>query len=604
VFFWSNAKHQTPNTKRQTPNAKQNFIMKKLITILTLLLISQVLRAQAPQATSYQAVIRNSSGNVLSNQSVKVRFSIHDSAANGAVVYQETQTPTTNAQGLINLFAGQGAAVTGSFAGINWGNKSKFLQTEIDIAGGNNYTDMGTTQLMSVPYALYSNVANTANTANTATTAANGLPTGTSNGDILYWNGTSWQKLTAGTYGQSLTICDGVPTWGGCSPKITTTAASTISYTTATSGGNVTAEGGVSVTARGVCWSTSINPTVALSTKTVNGAGAGSFTSSITGLTPNTLYHVRAYATNSVGTSYGVDETLITLANTIPTLTTTATYGITSTTATSGGTITANGGVSITARGVCWSTTTNPTIALLTKTADGADVGSFISRITGLVANTTYYVCAYATNSVGTAYGTQQTFTTDSAGVLPRVIIGTQVWTSQNLSVARYRNGDIIPQVTNATDWAALTTGAWCWYNNDSTTYASTYGRLYNWYAVNDSRGLAPQGYHVPTSLEWKSLETYLGGANFAGTAIRGTTGWTSVLYNSNSSGFSGLPGGLRSNFGAFSEIITFGNWWHSTQSIVDTTIALASYLTNSGFLSNSYSQKKTYGFSIRCVRD
>jgi hypothetical protein len=221
--------------------------MKKLITILTLVLFSQVLHAQAPQATSYQAVIRNSSGNVLPSQLVKVRFSIHDSVANGTVVYQETQTPTTNAQGLINLFAGQGTAAIGTFAGINWGSKSKFLQTEIDIAGGNNFTDMGTTQLMSVPYALYSN------TAKTATTAENGLPTGTSNGDILYWNGTSWQKLTAGSYGQSLTMCDGVPTWGGCAPKITTTPASSISYTTVTTGGNVTAEGGVSVTARGVC---------------------------------------------------------------------------------------------------------------------------------------------------------------------------------------------------------------------------------------------------------------------------------------------------------------------------------------------------------------
>jgi hypothetical protein len=289
-----------------------------------------------------------------------VRVSIHDSVANGTVVYQETQTPTTNAQGLINLFAGQGTAVIGTFAGINWGSKSKFLQTEIDITGGSNYTDMGTTQLMSVPYALYSNVANTANT---ATTAANGLPTGTSNGDILYWNGTSWQKLTAGTYGQSLTICDGVPTWGGCSPKITTAAASAISYTTATSGGNVTAEGGVSVTSKGVCWSTALNPTVSLSTKTLNGTGAGSFTSSITGLIPNTLYHVRAYATNSVGTSYGSDITFTTLITAIPTVTTTAISSILNTTATSGGNVSSDGGASVNFRGVCWSTTGNPTVS-------------------------------------------------------------------------------------------------------------------------------------------------------------------------------------------------------------------------------------------------
>jgi uncharacterized protein (TIGR02145 family) len=111
------------------------------------------------------------------------------------------------------------------------------------------------------------------------------------------------------------------------------------------------------------------------------------------------------------------------------------------------------------------------------------------------------------------------------------------VWSSKNLDVARYRNGDIIPQVTNATQWAALTTGAWCWYNNDSATYAATYGRLYNWYAVNDVRGLAPQGYHIPSDAEWNKLVKYLdAGANTncinciqsfkAGGAMKGTTGW------------------------------------------------------------------------------
>jgi hypothetical protein len=570
--------------------------MKKLINILTLLLISQVLFAQAPQATSYQAVIRNSSGNVLANQFVKVRFTIHDSTANGTVVYQETQTPTTNVQGLINLFAGQGTAVTGTFTGINWGSKSKFLQTEIDISGGNNFTDMGTTQLMSVPYSLYSNVANT------ATTAANGLPTGTSNGDILYWNGTSWEKLTAGTYGQSLTICDGVPTWGGCSPKITTTATDTVSYRTATSGGNVTAEGGggLSVTARGVCWSTSINPTITLSTKTVNGAGSGSFTSSITGLTPNTLYHVRAYATNSVGTSYGSDSVFTTNATTIPTLTTKAVsaFAITATsilTATSGGNVSSDGGESVNFRGVCWSTTTNPTIALATKTVDGTGTGAFTSSITGLTINTTYYVRAYATNSVGTAYGVQQTFTSPDA----------QEWTNQNLSVTRYRNGDIIPQVTDDTQWGNLTTGAWCWYNNDSATYASTYGRLYNWYAVNDARGLAPQGYHVPSDAEWTFLETILGGSSIAGGKMKeaGFTHWFSPNEGAtNSSGFAGLPGGYRDNGGTFHSLGAFGGWWSSTE--YNTTNAR--YHGLGSFTSSSYSfnDTKSSGYSVRCVKD
>jgi len=580
--------------------------MKKLFPLFYFLLFTfELVKAQAPQATSYQAVIRNSSGNVLSNQLIKVRFSIHDSAANGAVVYQETQTPTTNAQGLINLFAGKGTAVTGTFAGINWGSKSKFLQTEIDIAGGNNYTDMGTMQLMSVPYALYSNVANTAN---------NGLPTGTSNGDILYWNGTSWQKLTAGAYGQSLTMCDGVPTWGGCTPKVTTTSTSTISFTSVTSGGNVTAEGGVSVTSRGVCWSTALNPTIALTTKTVNGTGAGSFTSSITGLTPNTLYHVRAYATNSVGTSYGADITLTTLLTALPTVTTSSVTGIAITTATSGGIVSSDGGASVNFRGVCWSTTPNPTVSLSTKTVDGTGAGAFTSSITGLNANTTYYVRAYATNSVGTAYGTQQTFTTASAVVLPSVSIGTQIWTSQNLNIDRYRNGDIIPQVTDATQWSALTTGAWCWYNNDSTTYAATYGRLYNWYAVNDSRGLAPQGWHIPSDGEWNNLVKYLDASadttcqlciqsSIAGAALKSITGWnTPNTGATNSSGFTGLPGGCRYLNGTFLSIGSDGNWWSSKE--FDSSSAWYRGLNYNNSNVDRGSFIKTLGFSVRCVKD
>ena len=111
--------------------------------------------------------------------------------------------------------------------------------------------------------------------------------------------------------------------------------------------------------------------------------------------------------------------------------------------------------------------------------------------------------------------------------VLPGVTIGSQVWTTNNLDVKIYRNGDAIPQVTTSTAWAALTTGAWCWYNNDSATNAATYGKLYNWYAVNDSRGLAPSGYHIPTDVEWTKLTDYLGGLSVAGGKIRTTSGWT-----------------------------------------------------------------------------
>jgi len=195
---------------------------------------------------------------------------------------------------------------------------------------------------------------------------------------------------------------------------VTTTAASAITATTATTGGNVTADGGSAVTAKGVCWNTTGTPTIANSF-TSNGTGTGSFTSSLTGLTASTTYYVKAYATNANGTTYGSQVSFTTAAAVVvnvPTLAaTTAATTITNTTATSGGNITADGGATVTARGVCWATTANPTTAN-SKTVDGTGTGSFTSSISGLTANTTYYVRAYATNSAGTAYGTAITFTT------------------------------------------------------------------------------------------------------------------------------------------------------------------------------------------------
>jgi uncharacterized protein (TIGR02145 family) len=193
-------------------------------------------------------------------------------------------------------------------------------------------------------------------------------------------------------------------------PTLTTTAVSAITVTTATSGGNVTSDGGAEVTARGVCWGTTSKPTITGS-KTSDGKGTGSFTSSITGLTANTLYYVRSYATNSEGTSYGNEVSFTTNPIVGATVTTTSVTGVTSSAAVSGGNVTSDGGADITARGVCWGTAADPTTAG-SKTADGTGTGSFTSNITGLDPGTTYHVRAYATNSSGTAYGSDVTFTT------------------------------------------------------------------------------------------------------------------------------------------------------------------------------------------------
>jgi uncharacterized protein (TIGR02145 family) len=193
---------------------------------------------------------------------------------------------------------------------------------------------------------------------------------------------------------------------------LTTTAATSITLTTAVSGGNITSDGGTAVTAKGVCWATTANPTTALTTKTSDGTGTGTFTSNITGLLPGVTYHVRAYAVNSVTTAYGNDLTFTTSPVVVPTLTTTAAAPITQTTTVSGGNITADGGAAVTARGTCWSTSANPTITD-SKTSDATGTGIFTSNITGLTPGTLYHARAYATNSAGTAYGNDITFTTN-----------------------------------------------------------------------------------------------------------------------------------------------------------------------------------------------
>jgi uncharacterized protein (TIGR02145 family) len=400
---------------------------------------------------------------------------------------------------------------------------------------------------------------------------------------------------------------------GNPTPGVTTTtptvsatsAVNSITTTTASSGGNVTSDGGATVTSRGVCWSTSTDPTTSNS-KTTDGTGTGTFTSNLAGLSAATTYYVRAYAVNSAGTAYGTQVSFTSASvGTTPTISaTTAVTSITTTTASSGGNVLTDGGTTITSRGVCWSTSANPTTSNF-KTSDGTGTGIFTSSLTGLTAATIYYVRAYAVNSAGTAYGTQVSFTSATVGsgtTVDSVAIGTQIWKLKNLDVTTYRNGDTIPQVTDGAQWAGLTTGAWCYYNNDPAN-AAIYGKLYNWYAVNDPRGLAPLGWHIPTDTEWTTLTTFLGGESEAGGKMKeaGTTHWLSPnTRGTNESGYTGLPGGARFWGGSFFSYGEAGEWWSSTAG-TDAWARSLSYNLASVYRDPS---NRGAGFSVRCLKD
>jgi uncharacterized protein (TIGR02145 family) len=515
-------------------------------------------------------------------------------------------------------------------------------------------------------------------------------------------------------------------------PAVITTNVSEITQTTASTGGTVTDNGGAVVTDTGICWSTSPNPTTS-STKKSNSTGNGSFTSTITGLLPNTNYYVRAYATNSVGTSYGKEISFKTTPAPIElaTLTTTDVTLVTPNTAVSGGTITSDGGGIITEMGVCWGTAANPTINdKYIPDESGTSSLTFSIDLILLVSNTTYYVRAYANNAAGTAYGNQVSFITHQAEVatlttmginsiayttagsgssitsnggenlteigicwgltinptpndnkmslsffqpgegdfyfwikdlqpstkyylrayainsvgigygnelnfttLPigpiifnpdatygsvsdidgnsykTVQIGTQLWMAENLKTTKFNDGTVIPNITDNIEWQNLTTPGYSWYNNDAASYKITFGALYNWYAVNTDK-LCPTGWHVPIDSEFKTMTDYLGNNSGQKMTETGNTHWLDYVTDAtNSSGFTGLPGGLRQfNESTLAPEVKFeyiggvGSWWSATDNGAQGSTSQLWW-----DYSITYYQRldnKVDGMSVRCVKD
>jgi uncharacterized protein (TIGR02145 family) len=195
------------------------------------------------------------------------------------------------------------------------------------------------------------------------------------------------------------------------------------------------------------------------------------------------------------------------------------------------------------------------------------------------------------------------TVTDIDGNVYHSVTIGTQVWMVENLKTTKYRNGDPIPNGTGGANWANLTSGAYCWYNND-VNYKVIYGGLYNWYAVNESRNIAPTGWHVPTINEWAILSNYLSGA---GGKLKetGISHWISPnTAATNESGFTALPGGNRNLYGGFEYIGDIGTWWSNSRNTSDTSTASDVYLYSNLADFTNHLGGLMEGKSVRCVKD
>ena len=196
------------------------------------------------------------------------------------------------------------------------------------------------------------------------------------------------------------------------------------------------------------------------------------------------------------------------------------------------------------------------------------------------------------------------TLTDINGNIYHTVTIGTQVWTVENLKTTKFRNGDSVPNVTGVSQWSFSTTNGWCYYDNNKDN-ASIYGRLYNWFAITDSRNIAPSGWHVPTDTDWQKLIDYIGGKETAGGKLKetDTIHWESPNRNAtNAYGFTALPGGGRTDYGNFNAIRTAGGWWSSTA--YDSTGAWQWSIYNSGGYGTRYPVAKCAGLSVRLVMD
>ncbi|MGA9117541.1 MAG: FISUMP domain-containing protein, partial [Bacteroidota bacterium] len=339
--------------------------------------------------------------------------------------------------------------------------------------------------------------------------------------------------------------------------------------------------------------------------------GQQAATSTRSGLTGSTIYYWRIVSRdNRSGATTGPVWRFTTLSGTAPTVTTASITGITSTSAAGGGNVTSEGSSPVTARGVCWRTSQNPTTAD-SKTVDGSGPGSFTSSMTGLSPSTPYYVRAYATNSAGTNYGSQVSFTTASPPGSPcpgtptvswggktynTVLIGTQCWFRENLDF-----GTMVSGSQNQTNNGTIE--KYCY--KDSIANCATYGGLYQWdeamqYDTTQGvRGICPPGWHIPTLAEFQTLSATLGGD---GNALKAIGQGTGAGAGTNTSGFSALLAGHRSYDRYFRSLGSYGYFWSSTQygATGARNLSLGDYDPGI-YLGNV---DKAYGFSVRCLED
>jgi uncharacterized protein (TIGR02145 family) len=621
--------------------------MKKLYIFLAATLVVANLWAQAPSKMTYQAVIRNANNELVTSTEVGMRISILQGSADGTAVYDETLTPTTNANGLVSVEFGGGAG----FDAIDWANGPFYIKTETDPSGGTSYSITGVSQLLTVPYALHAKTAETATETDPIFTQNIDI-TGAQNGDILRFDGdkySSHSQQQLALNGNLLSITDGnmvtlpAGTTAAIIPVLTTSEIAALTPEDGQTLLNSTDEalqiysGSKWLSIPASCWpqpttayagtnqtfnNTTTSTTLAANTP-AHGHGTGQW-SIISGegssfaedTDPNTNFtgqECTAYTLRwSITTSCGVstDDVSITFNHT-PT--------------------TANAGPNQ----IFVDATTSTTLAANTP-VEGTGQWSIISGEGGSFADDTdpattftgqrpqiYELqwaistnCGISTDNTTISFIGGDGLTDEDGNTYSTVWFGNQEWMAENLRVTQYNNGDAIPTGLSNTDWGNTTDGAYAIYPHSEidglgsdAEVVEAYGKLYNWYAV-ETGNLCPTGWRVPTDAEWTALTDYSGGESVAGGKLKSTRTapdahprWGSPNTGAtNEYGFSALPGGIRDNNGTFDRIVDGGFWWSSTESNTDLAWGRDVYWSYGGV--GRLHINKEVGFSVRCVRD
>ena len=378
--------------------------------------------------------------------------------------------------------------------------------------------------------------------------------------------------------------------------------------------GNVKDVGGEKNTERGICYGTRALPDLSdvVLKDVVSGLGAYRF--EIADLEKGKTYYFRAWARNSAGLSFG-DVFSFSTAD-VPAIESAEPFEVTGATVMAGGNITADGGKPVLEAGICFDTLPDPDISDSLRFVSSPGTGSFTIKIIDLRPTQTYYYRAFARNAAGLAYGTVKSFTTtvlytpgdtmsDQEGTkYPTIVILGKRWMAANLRTAKYRDGSSITNASTNAAWSSQTEGAWSVYDNQNSNNA-VYGKLYNWFATVSPKELCPTGWKVPTDTDWENLIAYLGDVNKAGLKMRttGTSLWNPPNAGAdNSSGFSGVPGGNRGDFGAFGFKGAAAFFWTSTQ--FDATFARFRSLNGDlPTVTDGYDRKKV-GMSVRCMEE